>query len=430
MIHDRLKKLLTSYVDGELSVRQRKAVQKLLHRSVDARQLLEQLQEDSREIHALPRRRLERDLTRSVMQTIALEGVHPARKRVLAQSALPAWAGLAAAAAVLLVIGFASYVYFTVADAHLNQPAIVQQLPAPAVDADRGLAKGGNPDENPEVVGLPKPRPENPEQPAPHVAQNGNPTSEKPMNPDGDPNQNGNILASPRNPNGPKFDFEMPQSRLTNHVVRDLDQDSPRQQLLVELKKDPAYRLELFCLDTIKAFERMQAAFKTQNIKLQIDAEAQLRLKYKQPVSFAFLLEDVTPDELVKLLQSLGEDRKQFGNLLVSPLAASDLDELAKMLGVQPAQVPPRKKNPQGVDIRRPLPETTAAQVAQALSPGASTRPSEGSKSAGTKTPERPALALAYKVAASREARLFLDTRKEPRPGALQILLVLQVPRG
>src|SRR5215831_7986877 len=69
MLSDQFRQLLTAYVDGELSSRQRKAVQRLLRRSPEARSLLLKLQEDARRLRALPRHRLGEVFTARVVRS-------------------------------------------------------------------------------------------------------------------------------------------------------------------------------------------------------------------------------------------------------------------------------------------------------------------------------------------------------------------------
>ena len=61
MLPERFRELLTAYVDGELSARQRRHVLRLLRRSVEARRLLHFLQSDSHNLIHLPRVRLDPD---------------------------------------------------------------------------------------------------------------------------------------------------------------------------------------------------------------------------------------------------------------------------------------------------------------------------------------------------------------------------------
>src|SRR5438105_15811206 len=109
MLSDRVCQLLTAHVDGELSPRQRKVIERLLERSAEARAMLGQLQESAGILRGLPRRPMGRDLSGPVLRTIAERRLHPARRAALAgQSAVSPWTGLAAAAAVLLIVAVGS----------------------------------------------------------------------------------------------------------------------------------------------------------------------------------------------------------------------------------------------------------------------------------------------------------------------------------
>src|SRR5919199_6543426 len=98
MLPERYPELLTAYVDGEISARQRGQVTRLLRRSREARALLRRLEQDSRELKALPAPVLEIDLSDSVLERIARGQPAPARPRRPAPRGLPAWTGFAAAA--------------------------------------------------------------------------------------------------------------------------------------------------------------------------------------------------------------------------------------------------------------------------------------------------------------------------------------------
>jgi len=114
MLPPHVQELLTAYVDGELSSRQRKAVQRLLQRSSRARKLYAQLKSDSRLLISLPRHKLGQDLSASVVDAILIQGLDRPRPAVPARSLsrVTAWAGMAAAAALFLSVGTLSYVYF------------------------------------------------------------------------------------------------------------------------------------------------------------------------------------------------------------------------------------------------------------------------------------------------------------------------------
>src|SRR5205814_1260964 len=112
MLPDQLRQLLTAYVDGELSNRQRKAVERLLRRSPAARTLLRQLQEDARRLRALPRHHLGEEFTARVLRAVRQRQAQGRRTEAARRAAFPVWAGVAAAAAVLMAVGFGSFLYF------------------------------------------------------------------------------------------------------------------------------------------------------------------------------------------------------------------------------------------------------------------------------------------------------------------------------
>src|SRR4030081_2544005 len=98
MLPDRYRQLVTAFVDGELSARQRRAALRLLNRSPDARDLLRKLQGDARTLRELPRPRLGRDLSGDVVRSIRARRLGPAgpRRRGLRPTpAAPAPAGRA-----------------------------------------------------------------------------------------------------------------------------------------------------------------------------------------------------------------------------------------------------------------------------------------------------------------------------------------------
>src|SRR6476469_3787745 len=106
MLSDQLRQLLTAYVDGELTNRQRKAVQRLLRRSPEARALLRRLQEDARRLHALPRHQLGEEFTARVLRAVRQRQAERRRRPAAREATFPVWAGFAAAAAVLLAVSF------------------------------------------------------------------------------------------------------------------------------------------------------------------------------------------------------------------------------------------------------------------------------------------------------------------------------------
>ena len=447
MLPDRYRELLTAYVDGELTTRQRKAVSRLLHRSEEARQLLEQLQQDADILRGLPRLRLDRDLSSQVLLTIHQRRLHPGRHR-LAQPvpAFPVWTGMAAAAAVLLVIGIGSYVYF----AHsLPQDQLANVKPGVTTEKEtkrtlpslppNAVAKVNTPAEPPKQEKPAKPR----ESTAPEVAV---------KTPDNTPEVAVSPMKVPEPPvveTSPTMELFKPSvanpPQLLLLGVHELDQEKPATQLREKLQKDAAYRVELPCKDGNKAFERLQVVLKAEGIGLVIEQGAQARLKTPRlKTNYVLYVEDLTPNEVTRLLQQLGgEDKKaeakrrgdgQFDMVVVNQLTKDDHKELSELLGVNPTQFQPtRPAAPLGVDPRKPLSENTADQVTAILAgQGGAPRP-DPSKPA-VKPPEHQALVMAYNPVRPRpgsaEVKRFLDSRKQPRAGAVQVLLVLRGTNG
>src|SRR6185437_14418170 len=93
MLRDRYRQLLTAYVDGELTKRQRRHVARLLRRSPEARQLLRKLQADAHSLRHLPRPALSADLSGPVLRTIVERRLTPGHRRIAKISSSTPWVG-------------------------------------------------------------------------------------------------------------------------------------------------------------------------------------------------------------------------------------------------------------------------------------------------------------------------------------------------
>src|SRR5688500_9576958 len=113
MLPERYTQLLTAYIDGQLGARQRKAVERLLQRSPEARKLFLDLQKDSADLAELPHVPSPPDMASRVLRVIVQQGVRPAASAGARPAGFPAWAGAAVAASVLGLVTFASYLFFT-----------------------------------------------------------------------------------------------------------------------------------------------------------------------------------------------------------------------------------------------------------------------------------------------------------------------------
>ena len=432
MLTDRLTQMLTAYVDGELNARQLAAVQRLLRQNAEARELLQRLQQDADRLAQLPRRNLPSDFSSQVLMEIGARGLRPAPVRRNATPGVPPWLGLAAAAAVLLVITSASYVYFAVLS--LSDPS--------ATTTQNSTSPGPTPPDAPTVVRndqtVPVPVPELLPAPLPeHVAQSATPPP-APQGQNSEPGtpENGleSILTSPT----PKMEL-FPQVADTKLALilslARLDQAQARRELSEELRKDSGYRIELTCLETARAVDRLRATFQANGIRLLIDQLAQDRLKLKLRTNFALYVENVTADEVAKVLEQLAvEDKKskprrQFDKVILQRMTGEDHAEVSRLFGLESRSLKPR--SPRDVDPQKPLSSTTAEQVEQALK-GQSTRPTPGTSV--VKPGERLAVVVPYNPvrprATSAQVKQFLENRKDRQSNTLQVVLVLRGANG
>ncbi|MFL5242815.1 MAG: anti-sigma factor family protein [Gemmataceae bacterium] len=434
MLSKRHLQLLTAYVDGELSQRHRETVERLVKHSPEARTLLKKYRADAAGIHGLPQKSLDADFTNRVVEriarhrpiTIVLPSQEPYRKGV------PIWVGFATAAAVLFAVSVGSYFYFNepLATPDHRPQSIAKEvrprrpdkneLAANKEAADSQLVKGDKSstktlDNDRANMGPPDPQSGRPKESGPETSDNET------------------RLASPV-PEMEMFQAKAPDVSLGAILsLHQLDHD----KLMKQMKPGQTIRLELPCRETAKAFARVEAAYKANGTILLIDQNAQLRLRLpKLKTNYVFYLEDLTPVELVKVLEQLGSEDKRvedkqkneglFDKLIVDPMVETHHKQLAQLLGVDLRGKP---KPPVSVDPKKPLSESTGNQVAQNLAgQGGAPRPDPNKPAA--KPGEHLALALAYNPvrphASSPEVKRFIDSRKTPRPGTIQVLLVLR----
>ena len=316
MLPERMRELLTAYVDGELSARRRRHVLRLLRHSPEARRLLQRLQTDSRELHDLPVPRLDRDLSPDVLRKVAVRPRKFPRRPVVRRfpAAYQTWIGTAAAAAVLFLIGGASYCYFA---AFLNRPA------GPAVALHQSQER--RPTANPEVKGPVDPPTVAVQSPSHAAGEKHDPDPTPPV-----PAKDGlqHKQADPPPPVVEKEDPVLTSEGMEMFVeiksveanldvpatfrLRDLEQEAVHKKLVAELQKDAALRVELPVRDGTEAFKRLQTVLKSLHADLAIDAAAARRIA-RPPLHTNYVLysEDLTAEELGQVLRQLGVEAKK-----------------------------------------------------------------------------------------------------------------------
>ncbi len=457
MLPEQDRQLLTAYVDGELSSRQRRHVVRLLKRSRDARHLLRALQQDAATLSEIKVPTLDFDLSVPVVQTIHERRLTPHRRKPKPVTpAFPAWIAVAVAASVLCMIGLGSYIGFAAflakpASAPSGDPMARSETPEkkpdpPAPVAVKDDKKPEKKEEKPDVA-LTNPKPPSlrefvgPPAPIPNEEKNPTVVVKRPSELHGPPLPDPkSIKEGPTDP--PLTDKAMERFELELVIgarqpvfleLHKLDQDEPRKKLNSELALDTGFRLELPCDNGTKAFERLQAVCKDQKITILIDTNAQKRLKAPQfKTNYILYIENVTPEELSRLVQQIGaEDKKaaskksadaHFDRLVVTRLTKRDYKELSDLLGIDPPKVePPKVPGPLGVDLRKPLEEQTAEQIAKAL---------DGDKSKSKSAEVHQALVLSYNpvlpLKNSPEVKKFLDARKAAKPDTVRAIIVLR----
>jgi hypothetical protein len=321
-------------------------------------------------------------------------------------AAFPIWAGFAAAAAVLLAVGVGSYYHFaqSAPDAVPGGPVAQNQNPQPAPAPSPGRATDPDP-RNASRTAVTDVQPKSSGQP------NGSGATEKLPMPVV-------VADKPKNPAAPG-DVVTQETPLPGmemflpHVVKppfSLIEDV-REIKADKLRKDfgdeAALRVELPCHDTAKGFRRLQTALKDAGIMLAIDAGAQNRLdKPRLRSNYAFLVEELTAEELARVLARVGSDDKkaaeakprpdgQFSKMVVARLSEIDLKELSAVLHVEAGQL-------------QSAPEK-AGKASDRLALAVTYNPEQGRPKAG-----------------SPEVKRYMENRKPARKGVLQVLLVLR----
>ncbi|MBO0698953.1 MAG: hypothetical protein J2P46_11205 [Zavarzinella sp.] len=435
MIPANQRELLTAAVDGELTPADRKAVERLLRESAAARTLFAQLKADAGRLRNLPKVPAPADLSDNVLTTIRdrvmrptpLPPTRPARP--FNWSAMPVWANVVTAAAVLLTITAGSYLYFAASNDYVaDQNRKVAAKGRTAADAERERPKADPRDRaEPPVVEPEPPRPGAvaimPRDVGPEVGP-----SPREMPAD---IQTGPIRDMPEIES-----FQLDKVRVSHFFTpQDLPTDeAARKKLTDEMRKDELIRLDLFCHSSPKALEMVLAALKARKITVFTDAFVTEQLQKKNPPEVMIFTEALTPDEVTQLLTALGaDDAKRAGDgpveldtLVAAPFLPVDLTMLSRLLGV-PNLEPKAPKGKAGVDIRKPLPEGTASELANSLSKLGGGPPSK-------RKAEKVAVVVCYKPAnsapgSSREIKQFLDRRADRKADAKPLMLVLRTAK-
>jgi hypothetical protein len=402
MLPERITELLSAYVDGELSSRERRSVTRILRKSAEARQMLHKLKKDSMILRKLPRKKTQIDLSQSAMGTISLRGIKLPKVESVPQPppgaarTRPFWIRTAVAGVVLLAVLAASYLMFSLVFRRNADPD-TSQLPAPTAPKHHPALRVDD---------------DQPDRPPPPLAVVH------------EPENSGSPPAGTNPPKDDRFDLgavRLPaltpaQPRLLLILGMQELQGHGGNLLLRELKKGAATRIDLFCTtDTVPAVELLQTVCRASSIDLRLDAYAQARVKQKARTNFVAYCEELTPEEWVALLQQLAREEQKAAGVRLDKVTVNPLTptEMARILGGEAS-----------LYERRDVSASTGQQVAQALAGKKRTDPDD-------LNPDRAMLRHAVVVpylpqpGFSREVRYLVERPDRWRLGAIQVLLVL-----
>lgn len=426
MLSERVQKLLTAAVDGELTDRERRALNKLLGESTEARDVYQRLQRDAKKLRELPRATLPAHYSSLIIQS--LHRPSPTIPTVVAQTAqkyLPIWANLAAALGVLIALATGTYLVV-----RLNE----QQENAKLAGKNAKPIEPANPASNgstPEIIrGSNKPSPEGPDilpLPRDHDDFASVPMPELPDPPEP---ENKTALTVPFNPKLELFKVDMP--KLPPIIaVRELEHAVQRSVLRDSMKSDDAIHIDLFCKDANKGFERVLNTLKAQGHRTLVEALAQFRLQSRVKTNYVIYAETLNVEDVVRLFTAVAADERKMDSkllekLVVTSMSLTDQKTLAALLGLDPKLLQIKPKTVTKLDPQKPLSDLTAEALARALAE------KERAANAGlTKPGEALALALSFNPVRphpmlSREVREFLANRKERKPGTPAIMLIIR----
>lgn len=368
MLSDQVMQLLTAFVDGELSPRQREAVVRLLKESAEARELLRQLQENAHRIKQLPQHAVQPSLVDAVLQAIAQKQAQP-KQPAPSRGARRRWLPyLAASLAASLLIGVIGILFWKA----MTEPDVRP------VDIAKNPEREVKPEPKPELVPAPTPKKPNP------------------------------LLSDMIAETFRGFGAPLPIEKPFAAAFRDFQKDVVAGELSRELNRDKALQLDITVKSNTVAMQRLKEVLKHRGISIVTDPAAEKKLQDKNQARVEYLVfaENLTPDEMTKMMSELGETfvvglktsekrvESPYKSVTVTPIAKDDRQRVAKLLGVAPSAIEPKERK----DVK-PEPKGDRQVVL---------------------------LPMAANGAPSKEVQQFVNQRRAPQPGTIQILIKIR----
>lgn len=407
MLTDADRELITAAVDGALDDRREPAFRALVADSAEAAGLFHQLQAHARRLRELRRLPAPLGLADDVRVRVrGLPDIIPStRRRVVAGR--PSWLTYSVAASLFLAVTAGSFWYVGQAGREPEARALRRALPATTGGSETvaAVVPQGTPVE---VIAAPRavtavavlPTPLFPEAaPTPRSVASGDVVG-------GSPAVESAALTT--------IEVRLP----LRATVADLDRADLTARVASELARDPAFRLDLFVHDPLRAAEVFQITAKAAGLDLVVDAAAQDRLKKKLPTSWAVYTEALSAEEIAGFLAQLAARTKAadptpvFASAHLFPAQAPEQRDLRDLLGVDPG-----------------LGKRTKAAVPKSVSSGTIDQVT----SALQKTGDKPAIFLSFHppaarmpAGASKEVKAYLEGRGERKPAAVPLMIVIR----
>lgn len=415
MLPEPLRLLMVAYATGDLSPRSRRAAERLLKHSPEARELLAGLQSDAELLGCLPVHSAPTDLKDRILRRIP--GAAPVEPPVLTRpSRWPLVISTFVAASVVLSVTVVAWSMLTITRPRLpSEPLAVRQDPPSEHGDSPAFGPNRNEAEPRTTVAAAPPTVSTP---LPHPAAS-------PQTAKSDPTPaTGSELASP-----PR-DLPEPEplvlSRLPElFAALSLTDKAVNEKLVSELAGGDAHRIDLFCRDGGKALDRLHAAMKQLGVRTLSDAVVVEMQKKRIRGTYVVYTGDLNAAEWGKVLQLVSAaDRKAeekkpgdgvFEQLVLVPLGPSDQKELQSFMGHDPLQSSTKLIEH---DPKRPIADDTADEVARSIGKAAA------SKNARLSIAMAP---VRTSPAHSSEIRQFLDSRRPHVPGNVSVMFVIRV---
>ena len=136
--------------------------------------------------------------------------------------------------------------------------------------------------------------------------------------------------------------FDLVQLRLPFlEPLADFERDAVRQQLVDELGRDPAFRVDLFARNTARGVELFQNAARASGLAILADSTSMNYLRKGQVGSVVVYTDSLTAAELTALLATLNSvdakvSPRVFDSVHASPITREDEVEIRRILGTDP----------------------------------------------------------------------------------------------